>query len=235
MGNTQSNDKVEISKDEYIKYLKYKNSKSKKPILKKQTKYPPINKKVVDQYTHEYHYTEKNSSNKMDDYIYFNNRPQFNPSQNGLLNSIDTRNDDRYNNNLDQALEQQKMERSMNMVTPQAFDSNPYEYQVPFEQTSLNGAQSSLQKPIQHTNEVISLKHKFTEKQQLGMINNQINFSEIDPLGLLKTEKLDLNQLIDKYKSLRNLYSNGDKEIYTKINIALLKLIKIRQYAVKKK
>ena len=237
MGNTQSNDKVEISKDEYMKYLRYKNNKSKpkKSILKKQTCYPAKNNKVVDEYTHEYHYTNTNNSNKMDDYIYFNNRPQFNPGQNGMLNSIDTRNDDRYNNNLDQALEQQKLERGMNIVVPQAFNNNPYEYQVPFEQTSLNGAQSSLQKPIEHTNEVVPLKHKFTEKQQLSMINNQINFSEVDPLGLLKTEKLDLNGLIDKYKSLRNLYSNGDREIYTKINHALLKLLKIRQYAVKKK
>ena len=169
-----------------------------------------------------------NNSNKVDDYIYFNNRPQFNRTK-WYDKRIDTRNDVRYNN-LDQALEQQKLERGMNIVVPQAFNNNPYEYQVPFEQTSLNGAQSSLQKPIEHTNEVVPLKHKFTEKQQLSMINNQINFSEVDPLGLLKTEKLDLNGLIDKYKSLRNLYSNGDREIYTKINHALLKLLKIRQH-----
>ena len=71
MGNTQSNDKVEISKDEYMKYLRYKNnqSKPKKSILKKQTCYPAKNNKVVDEYTHEYHYTNTNNSNKMDDYI----------------------------------------------------------------------------------------------------------------------------------------------------------------------
>ena len=233
MGNSQSSNKVEISKDEYIRYLKYKNSsKPKKPILKKNRSYTPTNK--IDQYTHEYHYTDCNNQNKMNDYIYFNNRPQFNPNGNGVINSIDTRNDDRFNNNIDQALEQQKHERGMDVLIPQGYDNNPYGYQIPFEQTALNGATNSLQKPLESSNTIPTLKHKFTEKQQLGMINNQINFNEIDPLGLLKEEKLDLNQLIDKYKTLRKLYSNGDKEMYTKISMALVKLLQIRQYSIKK-
>ena len=231
MGNSQSNDKVEISKDEYIKYLKYKN-KPKKSILKKQQVYKPKN--TVDQYTHEYHYSDCNNQNKMNDYIYFNNRPQFNPNGNGVINGIDTRNDDRFNNNISQALEQQKLERGMDIPVPQGYDNNPYGYQIPFEQTSLNGATNTIQRPIESSNQIPTLKHKFTEKQQLGMINNQINFNEIDPLGLLKEEKLDLNQLIDKYKTLRKLYSNGDREMYTKISMALVKLLQIRQYSIKK-
>lgn len=236
MGNTESKNKIEVSKDEYMKYLKYKNSNKKsdkKSILKKSSSYNRNPTPIVDQYTHEYHYTTNNNSNKMNDLIYFNNRQNFNPSITGI-NSVDTRQDDRYNNNLDQALEQQKSERGLDFSQPQAFDSNPYEYQIPFEQTSLNGACNSLQKPLEHTNNIVPSKHQFTEKQQLGMINNQVNFNEIDPLGLLKTEKLDMNALIDKYKSLRRLYSNGDKDVYNKINIALLKLLQIRQYAVKK-
>ena len=232
MGNAESKNKVEVSKDDYMKYLKYKSSKQ-KSILKKPTTFEKTNKPIIDQYTHEYHYTTNNNSNKMNEFIYFNNRPDFNPSNTGI-NSVDTRQDDRFNNNLDHALEQQKTQRGIDIGQPQAFDNNPYEYQIPFEQTALNGSHSSIQKPIEHTNNVVPSKHQFTENQQLGMINNQVNFSEVDPLGLLKTEKLDMNDLIDKYKSLRRLYSNGDKDVYNKINIALLKLLQIRQYAVKK-
>lgn len=233
MGNSQSNDKVEISKDEYIKYLKYKN-KPKRSILKKPTIVNHNTKNNVDQYTHEYHYDNCNNQDKMNDYIYFNNRPQFNPNGNNIISSIDSRNDDRFNNNLEQALQAQQQERGIDIPVPQGFDSNPYGYQVPFEQTSLNGATNSLQRPLDTNNQIPTLKHKFTEKQQLGMINNQINFDEIDPLGILKESKLDLNELIDKYKTLRKLYSNGDKQMYTKISLALVKLLQIRQYSVKK-
>ena len=62
----------------------------------------------------------------MNDYIYFNNRPQFNPNGNGVINGIDTRNDDRFNNNISQALEQQKLERGMDIPVPQGYDNNPY-------------------------------------------------------------------------------------------------------------
>ena len=56
----------------------------------------------------------------------------------------------------------------------------------------------------------------------------------IDPLGLLKEKKYDINELIDRYKILRKLYANGNKEVYTNINYALLKLIKMKQNSIKK-
>ena len=153
-----------LQKDEYIKYLKYKN-KPKKSILKKQQVYKPKN--TVDQYTHEYHYSDCNNQNKMNDYIYFNNRPQFNPNGNGVINSIDTRNDDRFNNNISQALEQQKLERGMDIPVPQGYDNNPYGYQIPFEQTSLNGATNTIQRPIESSNQIqkmlLSVAQNFNE------------------------------------------------------------------------
>ena len=35
-----------------------------------------------------------------------------------------------------------------------------------------------------------TLKHKFTKNEKLLMINNQITFNDIDPLGVLKSENL---------------------------------------------
>ena len=83
-------------------------------------------------------------------------------------------------------------------------------------------------------------KQEFINKDIYKKNNNNyndlsINFSkkydksDYDPLLILKSNKINKNQLINKYLSLKNLYNpdkGGNKEMYLKINRALIILIK---------
>jgi hypothetical protein len=204
MGNLLSNNNISIPNDEYKKYLRYKHqlaSRRKKNIPRK-TLVNKINSKKIknirlqDPYTHEYHYTNTDNRDRMNEYIYFNNNIHT-QNINNTLPKINT-DDNQYNGNLNDLLELKRRERN-EIIKP------------------------TKKKEVIHNSKVSNIN----KKQDLSQYS-------IDPLGLLKDKKYDINELIDRYKILRKLYANGNKEVYTNINYALLKLIKIKQNSIKK-
>ena len=204
MGNFLSNNNVSIPNDEYKKYLRYKhqqssnrkkkaqNNKRPKKIYSKKIK----NNHIQDPYTHEYHYTNTDNRDRMNEYIYFNNNIHT-QNVNNTLPKINT-NEDQYNGNLNDLLELRRRERN------------------------------EIIKPVKKTEVIRNAKVSNINKKQ------DLSHYSIDPLGLLKEKKYDINELIDRYKILRKLYANGNKEVYTNINYALLKLIKMKQNSIKK-
>jgi len=94
---------------------------------------------------------------------------------------------------------------------------------IPTQQTSLNNINTDKYIPPDSSNSLSTLKDRFTKEEKLLMINNQITFYDIDPLGLLKTDRLTLRALLDKYLSLRKLYhpdKGGNTQQFILINNA---------------
>ena len=101
----------------------------------------------------------------------------------------------------------------------------PY-FRLKPQQTSLNNFTKPQFIPNDSSNTVPTLKHKFTKNEKLLMINNQITFNDIDPLGVLKSEKLTMKELISKYMSLRKLYhqdKGGNAQQFILVNNAVKK------------
>ena len=134
-----------------------------------------------------------------------------------------------YNNSTQNFNHHLSQPQSQNMYysnfSGQTAKQTPYN-RIPVQQTSLNNVNTPVYIPQNSSNKIKTSKDKFTKEEKLLMINNQVSFYDIDPLGLLKNERLTMKQLLNKYLSLRKLYhpdKGGNTQQFILINSAIKK------------
>ena len=89
------------------------------------------------------------------------------------------------------------------------------------------------QHQINSQNQPSDMNHlNFNQNEKNIIINYDISLESIDPLNILSKEKLNINELLNKYKSLRRIYhpdrNNNNSDIFIKITEAVNILLKIK-------
>lgn len=180
------------------------------------------NNNLVNDYTSG-NYSTNNSPAYNNNVNNFNNTNNFNNQNFGYSNPVTNYSQEDYSHHTNQP--------TQNMYYSNFTGSNKRQNRygrIQSQQTSLNNFNKPTFLPNNTSNQLQTSKDKFTKEEKLLMINNQITLYDLDPLGLLKTEKLTLKQLYNKYLSLRKLYhpdKGGNTQQFILINSAIKKNI----------
>ena len=104
------------------------------------------------------------------------------------------------------------------------------------QQQRIQNSRQNNQQNSQYSNNTQYTKLNITDRDI--MTNNDITIESIDPLDILSKEQINLNELLNKYKSLRRIYhpdrNPGGGDMFIKINQAVNNLLLIKNKNTKK-